>query len=419
MNVVREIQRLNERELELHVPDHASWHAQYSHSAYIFVAGLDYQLTEGDVICIFSQSHPSALPHPDRCPRPLAPPSHHPSSSLCPCACVGRFGEVVDCHLVRDKDSGKSRGFAFLAYEDQRSSVLAIDNLNGAAVVNRTLRVDHADKYRRPKEADPSSTDAEYQQFEGEQGDGYDERRRRIWDYEMYAPVRPVQGGGGGGVGVGGGVRGREGGGVGSAPLSYSVDVKGLHVAESSEDANALRILRMWEERQQRKREREDEERRRELQAQRGGRGRDGGRRFGDQEVQGWVDREEEERKQPQPLKAEAAVERPPQRLLEPGGKREREEEVKESRIRGHRRHGSRERSPRSSRSRSRERSRAHRRRERSRDRDVHRDQGRRSRERDSSDDTDRRRREEGRGAGGGGEGRHRRRDRDTRSRSR
>ena len=59
MNVVREIQRLNERELELHVPDHASWHAQYSHSAYIFVAGLDYQLTEGDVICISSQSHHS------------------------------------------------------------------------------------------------------------------------------------------------------------------------------------------------------------------------------------------------------------------------------------------------------------------------------------------------------------------------
>lgn len=34
----------------------------------------------------------------------------------------------MDVNLVRDKDSGKSRGFAFLAYEDQRSTVLAVGN---------------------------------------------------------------------------------------------------------------------------------------------------------------------------------------------------------------------------------------------------------------------------------------------------
>jgi RNA-binding motif protein, X-linked 2 len=55
MNVVREIERINERELELNVPESASWHAQYSHSAYIFIAALDYELTEGDIICIASQ----------------------------------------------------------------------------------------------------------------------------------------------------------------------------------------------------------------------------------------------------------------------------------------------------------------------------------------------------------------------------
>ena len=42
-----------------------------------------------------------------------------------------QYGEVVDCRLVRDRETGKSRGFAFLAYEDQRSTILAVDNFNG------------------------------------------------------------------------------------------------------------------------------------------------------------------------------------------------------------------------------------------------------------------------------------------------
>jgi len=41
----------------------------------------------------------------------------------------------MDINLVRDKQTGKSRGYAFIAYEDQRSTVLAVDNLNGAKVL--------------------------------------------------------------------------------------------------------------------------------------------------------------------------------------------------------------------------------------------------------------------------------------------
>jgi RNA recognition motif-containing protein len=37
-----------------------------------------------------------------------------------------RYGEVVDANLVRDKGTGKSKGFAFIAYEDQRSTNLAV-----------------------------------------------------------------------------------------------------------------------------------------------------------------------------------------------------------------------------------------------------------------------------------------------------
>ncbi|KAI5299436.1 hypothetical protein KEM56_003238 [Ascosphaera pollenicola] len=108
MNAIRQIQRLNKQELEHAVPPEASWHSDYRDSAYIYIGGLPFDLSEGDILTIFSQ-----------------------------------FGEPVHLDLVRDKETGKSRGFAFLQYEDQRSTDLAVDNLTGATVLGRVLRVDH------------------------------------------------------------------------------------------------------------------------------------------------------------------------------------------------------------------------------------------------------------------------------------
>ncbi|KND02667.1 uncharacterized protein SPPG_01752 [Spizellomyces punctatus DAOM BR117] len=119
MNVVKEIERLNAAELFRDIKDSASWHSQYKDSAYVFVGGIPYELTEGDLIAVFSQ-----------------------------------YGEIVDLNLVRDKQSGKSKGFAFVAFEDQRSTTLAVDNFNGIKILNRTIRVDHVAKYRGPKKDD-------------------------------------------------------------------------------------------------------------------------------------------------------------------------------------------------------------------------------------------------------------------------
>ena len=44
----------------------ASWHARYSHSAFIFAGGFPHSLTEGDLLAVFAQ-----------------------------------YGEIVDVHLVR------------------------------------------------------------------------------------------------------------------------------------------------------------------------------------------------------------------------------------------------------------------------------------------------------------------------------
>ena len=55
-------------------------------------------------------------------------------------AVFSQYGEIVDVNLVRNEETGKSRGFAFICYEDQRSTVLAVDNLNGAKVLDGPSR---------------------------------------------------------------------------------------------------------------------------------------------------------------------------------------------------------------------------------------------------------------------------------------
>ena len=134
---IKNTQKVTRAEIDLGLSEKASWHDRFKHSAYVFVGGLPFELTEGDLLAVFAQC-----------------------------------GEVADVHLVRDKKTGgwggggrrgrrhetqqsqqhasaarpsvpksftavhqpllvagNSRGFAFLAYEDQRSTVLATDNL--------------------------------------------------------------------------------------------------------------------------------------------------------------------------------------------------------------------------------------------------------------------------------------------------
>jgi len=69
--------------------------------------------------------------------------------------------------MPRDKDTGARKGFAFLMYEDQRSTILAVDNLNGAKVLEKTLRVDHVKNYTQPKvrNEDGELVEAEEQSF--------------------------------------------------------------------------------------------------------------------------------------------------------------------------------------------------------------------------------------------------------------
>jgi RNA-binding motif X-linked protein 2 len=118
MNAIRQTQLLNKRELENAIPPSASWHADYRDTAYIYIGGIPLDVSEGDVVTIFSQ-----------------------------------YGNPTHINMIRDKETGKSKGFAFLKYEDQRSCDLAVDNLGGAEVLGRMLRVDHT-RYKKRDDED-------------------------------------------------------------------------------------------------------------------------------------------------------------------------------------------------------------------------------------------------------------------------
>lgn len=60
---MRNLNKMNDRELKAGTAGVSgkSWHDSYKGSAWIFVGGLEYTLTEGDIICVFSQLVPLAV----------------------------------------------------------------------------------------------------------------------------------------------------------------------------------------------------------------------------------------------------------------------------------------------------------------------------------------------------------------------
>lgn len=93
-----------------------------------------------------------------------------------------QYGDIAEIKVILDRDTGRSRGFAFVEMQTQEGANAAVENLNGAMVDGRPLRVNEAEE-RRPRGGGG---------YGGGGGGGY---------------------GGGGGGGGGGGRRGGGGGG--------------------------------------------------------------------------------------------------------------------------------------------------------------------------------------------------------------
>jgi RNA recognition motif-containing protein len=53
-------------------------------------------------------------------------------------------GEVVDAHIVKDRDTGRSRGFGFVTMGSEDQARKAIEAMNGAMLDGRPLKVNEA-----------------------------------------------------------------------------------------------------------------------------------------------------------------------------------------------------------------------------------------------------------------------------------
>ena len=55
------------------------------------------------------------------------------------------FGEVLNCSLPIERDTGRKRGFAFVEMGDEAIESAAIDGLQGAELMGRPLRINKAE----------------------------------------------------------------------------------------------------------------------------------------------------------------------------------------------------------------------------------------------------------------------------------
>ena len=59
------------------------------------------------------------------------------------------FGEVEDARIIKERSSGRSRGFGFVTFCDAEGGNRALESLNGTEFFGRELKLDRAQEISR------------------------------------------------------------------------------------------------------------------------------------------------------------------------------------------------------------------------------------------------------------------------------
>nr|XP_057923082.1 cold inducible RNA binding protein a isoform X2 [Doryrhamphus excisus] len=65
----------------------------------------------------------------------------------------GKYGTIEKVDVIRDKETGRSRGFGFVKYENVEDAKDALEAMNGKTLDGRSIRVDEAGKGSRSRGA--------------------------------------------------------------------------------------------------------------------------------------------------------------------------------------------------------------------------------------------------------------------------
>ncbi len=61
------------------------------------------------------------------------------------------FGTVLEAKVITDRDSGRSRGFGFVTLEDAGAADTAMQEMDGANLDGRSIRVNEANERSRDR----------------------------------------------------------------------------------------------------------------------------------------------------------------------------------------------------------------------------------------------------------------------------
>ena len=59
-----------------------------------------------------------------------------------------KFGDITEAKVITDRDTGRSRGFGFVSFANDDSASKAVQEMNGAELDGRNIRVDEANERR-------------------------------------------------------------------------------------------------------------------------------------------------------------------------------------------------------------------------------------------------------------------------------
>lgn len=77
----------------------------------------------------------------------------------------GNYGEVASVKIIRDRETGRAKGFGFVEMPDDNEATAAMKELNGSEVQGRNIKVDRYRESNRPQRDNRSNYRSHNRQY--------------------------------------------------------------------------------------------------------------------------------------------------------------------------------------------------------------------------------------------------------------